>query len=1078
MPKQGFIYHGIAVVVAISLVLGATYIGYRRIPSVGAQIKATDNISVTIVSPIPDSRYPADASIPITVLAIGEKDIASLEYWVDGKLLATQTPQLKNNPKLITQTWHWMPMIEGEHAITVRAKDVDGLTGTSNVVHLAVSKAAGYILLHTTKEGDTWDNLVKSCMTSVGAIAKVNPKLDTSQPVPLGNQIRIPCTPEIPSFQPSSGGTSPSAAGPASTPSAPPDKLGLWIQQKISAPKKPPAAPSLTASLNACTAQLNIQDNSQDESGFFVYRSGTSGFDRIATLGANDKASFSYNDSVQQSGLVQYYVASFNAAGETPSNIVAVTPSNGACGPASNPKVQFSNGILTVPPDFKLAYLYVSLDHGPWQRLPEGDAFFNPEQGSVDLRQYLDPLLKLQPGVRLADLKIWGWDGASQLADLGPLSVTFDHTTLEYCNTTIACGGGNDIGAWVSDPDVIGSDQDIASQTLTFQFHANLSSADAALVQISSQPFTNDVDLDSPYLVSSYPVSAEQHTGFIYGQFPIDFHALSQPGTASQSSPTLNLNWNWLSPNPANNPFPFDQDLINSMNRIAIGSSLMQNLTAPTYYIRVIPWDLNGPVGKASNAIAVTYRPQGKSTFTPITEQPPIYDIKIIGFNPEQQIDPSLFGRVQVTAVDEATLRQYLQANWSSDSYIEGQVSQAIMNMYSSPANAVTPGSQASSGNENLTIMAAVDQAINDEVNSYEQRITSGDPICPPAYIQPDESTASDLWDAITGPITEFWDMVVNAWNYVKGMVVEAIAQGLNYLTDLCNGQECRDRLMTGLNMAITYFTGLPPDLPDSKTLIGDGLDYAVSLAVQQAGVNCDQGCINEIKSDYETIEDAFIQQTSQPACFSGNGGWYGKSAMCLPPGVSVKPIPGAAYQPPSAVLQVTRNHQIIISSARQYDYSVAVNITVMHPALGILGFNCPGNGFYEDGDGNFYEGYWNNLDASEEAQGQPYTPVSVMLPGSAPQDIPFQIPVTIKDSFNIYTDPQFTGVQTDLSSGTRYSLPPGAVPKCSTLFLTSTRAVNTVQAQLMCTDRITHETAPCPTSATTQDTQQFIKNP
>ena len=1076
MPKQRLIYGGIAVVVVISLVLGAVYIGYRRIPSVDAQIKATDHILVTIVNPLMDSRYPADSAIPITVLVFGQNDIAGLEYWVDGKLLKTQTPQLNNNPKLITQTWHWMPMIEGEHAITVRAKDVDGFTGTSNVIHIMASKAAGFILLHTTKESDTWKNLAKSCITSLSAIAKMNPNLDTNQPVPVGEKVQIPCTPEIPSFPPSGENTPPAGTGPASSPSSPPNKLGIWIQKKVVGSKKPPEAPSLTASLNGCTALLTIQDNSQDESGFFIYRSGTSGFDRIATLGPNNKASFSYNDPIQKSGLLQYYAASFNAAGETPSNLVPVTSANGTCGPATNPKVQFSNGILTIPPDFKLAYLYVSLDHGPWQRLPEGDAFFNPEQGSVDLRQYLDPLLKLQPEVRLADLKVWGWDGASQLADLGPLSITFDHTTLEYCNTTTACGGGNDIGAWVSDPDVIGADQDIASQTLTFQFRANLSAADTALVQISSQPFSNEVDLDSPYLVSSYPVSAEQHTGFIYGQFPIDFHALSQPGTASPSSPAFNLNWNWLSPNPAGNPSPFDQDLLNNLNRNAIGSSLMQNLTAPTYYIRVIPWDLNGPVGKASNAIAVTYRPQNKSTFTPITEQPPIYDIKITGFNPEQQIDPSLFGCVQVTAVDEATLRQYLHDNWSSDSYIMGQVSQAEMNLYSSPANAVTPGSPPpNSAIETLTIMAAVQQAINDEVASYQQKIVSQDFICPPAYVQPDESVASNLWDAITGPINELWDMFVSAWNYVKGMIVEVIAQVLNAMTNICNGQECRDRLMGGLNLAITYFTGLPPDLPT----LNQGLDYAVSLAVQEAGVDCEQACISQIQYNLQTIANTIEQGESQPACYSGNGGWYGKAAMCLPAGVSVKPVPGASYQPPSATLQVTRNNQIIIPLTRQYDYSVALNISVMHPALGILGFNCPGNGFYVDGNGNFFEGYWNNLDASELAQGAPYQPASVELPDNAPQgSSPFTIPVVIKDTFDNYTDPQFTGVQVDLSNGQKYSLPTGAVSKCSTLFLTSTWATNIVTAQLMCTDKITHQTGPCPKTDTTQDTQQFIKNP
>ena len=53
----------------------------------------------------------------------------------------------------------------------VRAINLDGSVGTSNLVRIKIDKAAGYVLRHTTQPGDTWESLTQSCDTSVETIA-------------------------------------------------------------------------------------------------------------------------------------------------------------------------------------------------------------------------------------------------------------------------------------------------------------------------------------------------------------------------------------------------------------------------------------------------------------------------------------------------------------------------------------------------------------------------------------------------------------------------------------------------------------------------------------------------------------------------------------------------------------------------------------------------------------------------------------------------------------------------------------------------------------------------------------------
>ncbi len=337
MGRRWIIYGGISLVVVFGL-LAAAYIGYIHIPSIQDQVASKGDLTVRIVSPPSDSNYPADAAIPVLAMAQSAKEITALEYWVDGKLAQSEPPGPGNSPFYVVQTWRWMPLVEGEHLVTVRARSENGSVATSNIVRIQADKAAGYRILYTVKQGDTWDSVAKLCATTVAAIAKQNPLLDPKQSLPPGLQMWIPCNPIFPSA-PAAGGSTPplSEGGPASHAPAPAANLPVWVSQNVSPAATLPAAPALKAGLDGCTVNLLIQDASKDEQGFLVYRSGASNFEQIAELGSNQTGSFTYNDDLQVSGQLQYYVAAFNGAGEADSNIV---PVQAAEEPARRPRAR------------------------------------------------------------------------------------------------------------------------------------------------------------------------------------------------------------------------------------------------------------------------------------------------------------------------------------------------------------------------------------------------------------------------------------------------------------------------------------------------------------------------------------------------------------------------------------------------------------------------------------------------------------------------------------------------------------------------------------------------------------------
>ena len=190
MQKKRWLYGSLSVLIVLCLILGTgAFVFSKRIPSVANQLASHDETTVLIISPDGSASYPADASIPISAMATSSQPMTAMELWVDGNLFATQSLGTDENASLFYKKWHWMPLVPGEHLLVVRAINHDGSVGTSNLVHLKVDKAAGFVLRHTTQPGETWESLTQSCDTSVETIAGQNPGFDPAAPLPVGKQV-------------------------------------------------------------------------------------------------------------------------------------------------------------------------------------------------------------------------------------------------------------------------------------------------------------------------------------------------------------------------------------------------------------------------------------------------------------------------------------------------------------------------------------------------------------------------------------------------------------------------------------------------------------------------------------------------------------------------------------------------------------------------------------------------------------------------------------------------------------------------------------------------------------------------
>ena len=169
-----------------------------------------------------------------------------------------------------------------------------------------------------------------------------------------------------------------------------------------------------------------------------------------------------------QRGYVQFYVSSYNTAGESSSSPAAVTLTNPQCKTIQGKSggLKYENGYLSIPSNVQLAYLYGSINGSEWQRFPEEHEFLDPSPDPIDLRTTIREVLG-EGTSGGADIDVWGWSSGA-LVHIGQQHINLNFTSLSICNLSAGCSG--DMGAthWVNEA-VVGSDKAASTRNLQWK---------------------------------------------------------------------------------------------------------------------------------------------------------------------------------------------------------------------------------------------------------------------------------------------------------------------------------------------------------------------------------------------------------------------------------------------------------------------------------------------------------------------------------------------------------------------------------------------------------------------------------
>jgi LysM repeat protein len=430
---------GWIVVAVLVLVIGGAAAFVVLVPEVTEQLPpGLSSVVVTLSSPSNDAQVPLYQFTTVSAEAVGAKPIIALELWIDGTPSGTQNAPDGSTLNRFNTYWTWTPASEGEHALLVRAIDVDHNIGMSNIVRVTASKesdvAASVVI--QTKPGDTVSSVAQEIKVDPQQIIDLNLGIDATSTITPGESIAVPI-PLPPSPSPTPQPPPSVTPEPPGDPNQPPstggpNKYQVWWNHnifKLVSAIKPPAAPGLSASVGAgkCSIDLYIYDKSDNEDGFFLYQlaPNAAAFTRIATLDAHSGSQPIHYVDPAITGPYQYYISSFNAMGESPSTIV-MTKILDSCIAPQQQTLGLNNAIVTVGQPVDKIYCYLQVDNGLWTRVPPGaNTFITPTKpGQFDLSQYLKSLTPSPPPPQITlHLECWGWNGGA-LVPLGEATKT------------------------------------------------------------------------------------------------------------------------------------------------------------------------------------------------------------------------------------------------------------------------------------------------------------------------------------------------------------------------------------------------------------------------------------------------------------------------------------------------------------------------------------------------------------------------------------------------------------------------------------------------------------------------------
>ncbi len=188
-------------------------------------------------------------------------------------------------------------------------------------------------------------------------------------------------------------------------------------------------------------------------------------------------------------------------------------------------------------------------------------------------------------------------------------------------------------------------------------------------------------------------------------------------------------------------------------------------------------------------------------------------------------------------------------------------------------------------------------------------KYSPGDEVCPLTYVECGVNmTCTD--SGFLGTLGAAWDMIVNGYDDAKQGIADGISDTIPYCDD---SQKCKDAVRSGVDYAITYYTGIPADLPKSDEAASSAVTMLITSYLSDVsdaeGIEylCDQYCEEQIAA---LLDDHFakeeIYKFGQPGCYD-KADHYGYFPICFEPPTLVHASPGAGNFPGFVFVRVTR---------------------------------------------------------------------------------------------------------------------------------------------------------------------------
>lgn len=872
----------IGLVVGIIVLIGlitAIYL-YMSVPPLPEQLPST-TMAVTITEPAAGVVLLQGGPYTVRAEVVGPAEVAGVELWANGRLVSVAEADPTGGYSYRVK-WNWTITTPGQQTLFARAFDLQGQVVVSSPVRLTAlqSDLGVEMSTHQVEEGETLTTIAAEAGVSVDDLLDYNNIPEPEGQLEEGILVYIPLGTigEIPAVQ-SEPPNDQQAPEPEKSDISDAPEIGnpyiFWLRGLISSSNSAPAAPILGVEPAGCYANLFIEDQSDNEQGFLIYRyHGNSGqWAVIAMVGTQPgQGTFLFPDetSLPLDGT-SYMVEAFNSQGKAASVPIRVQPEDSAnCDQANWEGIPIVNGILALSPVYQNVYLYLSFGDGQFQRVPEGkDQFLPILENGYDLKPFLEQVdpIGIDDQTRVA-YEVWGWQNGS-LTRIGAGGVV----EAVSGDRPIPTGSGKlEISylGFFSDISMGTDEANIRPEPWEFGWYGqNLSELDGR-VQVSLSPFPASSELNPPGLIAETEIGP--------GLFEIDFSQILDVEPVSEGEEalpedapaTLSDNPGGVGLYPGALPEPDSSTPSEDQPSVQVGQ-LQANPVSAEYlasqpidmYIRVVPLQDGKVAGQPTNTVIAHYIPPDPNAeefeFVAPMHVEPIYKTEIVKFIPPDFADPNRWGCVVVTGHDDEIL---------------------------------IPGTDIS--------------------NIFRKKYPIGREICPPSYKGGNSPTFESVVSDLFNGFKSLFNAVVGLYNDLKADLINLALEFLDCGEKLESA--CKFALETAVNYGLAA-VGLPPSLPDfdqfANAAKGEMVDVMVEEAAARSPVPCPEICKEKLREAAESTVDTMLEEMTKapvaPGCVSEEEAHaHGSEPWCPPPGIIVKPAPGAANQPASAVIEVS----------------------------------------------------------------------------------------------------------------------------------------------------------------------------